>query len=105
MSAGDWHHLGVNFGPPGVELWIDGVLQTGTGEVINIEPPRGPTANPCTGMSSDGIAGNDIPWFFGVNNGFSSPGTTDDLRSYFRGGSFDHIRISRARRDFSAYAP
>lgn len=99
VVPGRWTHIGINFGPPGNEMWIDGVraensdlLDTMTG------------AYPCNTGEALGIAGNSNPWGLGVDTGYSTDGAVEPIRHPFAGGAIDHLRISGAHRDFSVFS-
>jgi len=93
-----WHHIGVNFGPGGFELWLDGVQEEGTG-VLPMFP-----SDCSTGTSSitAGIAGNDNPWLIGANTATGGEGVADSSEP-FTDGAIDHLRISDSRRDFRGF--
>jgi hypothetical protein len=84
LSVGRWVHVGMNFGPPEAELWLDGEIAEG-----------------CAGGTDRGIDGNDNPWVLGANNANSSEGTSDIITNHLDGVALDHLRISSVRRDFS----
>ncbi len=92
-----WTHVGVNWGPPTVELFVDGVAQDGTGilEVSDI------AQRTCGVHSAASITGNDNPWILGVNGTATSPGSSDPTDFPFH-GHLDEFRISSERRDFSS---
>jgi hypothetical protein len=105
LAHGMWHHFGVNFGPPGFELFVDGMRMDENREVPIVEPPSDTTFT--CGTNTDGdLTGSmgSLPIYLGVNNGYSSAGTTDDQRGFFRDGAIDHLRFSNERRDFTVYA-
>lgn len=94
--AGRWTHIGINFGPPGAELWIDGVMATNT---ARLDTENGPVD--CNQRDSQGIDGNSNPWGFGVDTTVSANGTVEPVDRPFAGGAIDHLRISGTQRDFS----
>jgi len=104
LAPDEWHHVGVNFGPAGFELWVDG-------EVVDVDDdlvfawPEETRVEPCAAESTSSLAGSEgrLPWYLGVNNGFSAADTTDFLRGFMNGGRIDHFRISRVRRDFTTF--
>jgi hypothetical protein len=65
LLAGSWVHIGVNFGPPGAELWVDGVRATRDEPVEQI---------PCGDLLTTGIDGNQNPWSLGAANSRSAEG-------------------------------
>lgn len=66
VIAGNWQHVAVTFGPNGLELYVDGVLEAGED-------------------FAGGIAGNTQPWILGADQRSSTEGTTDDLSHFFQG--------------------
>lgn len=89
-----WVHLGVNFGPPEVELYVDGVLGQWNG-TNSITSDWG-----CGQPGAWGIAGNDLPWAVGRTT-FESTGILEYLEFPASGCAIDHLRISNRRRDFT----
>jgi len=100
IDDSDWHHVGINFGTPGTELWIDNVLQSGGGTVDVSFAPGTLTCG--TVDPGAAISGNDFPWVIGASNKASTAGTTDNVEGFLETSAIDHLRISSARRDFSA---
>jgi hypothetical protein len=94
--AGQWHHLAINFGPPGAELYLDGVRGTNQDPVVILVDQN----FNCNTAHDEGIDGNDLPWVFGADNSLSPDGETGDARSFFSGGAIDQLRLSRTRRPF-----
>ena len=94
LAPGAWVHIGFNFGAPGSELWVDGVLAARTGDprIETIVPECGTTTN-------DGIAGNEQPWVLGYDTSRSGD-ALDGLLQHFDGGAIDALQISLGRRDF-----
>jgi len=96
VSLGVWHHVGVNFGPGGLALYIDGV-----------EATRSETLKSCTfqlqcGTSGDqGLAGNDNPWVLGASSSGSVEGQATPVVYPFD-GAIDSFRVSSVRRAFAA---
>jgi hypothetical protein len=80
VHEGEWHRIAVNFGPPYVELFLDGVLQA-----------KG---------DAWGIDGNLNPWAIGASNAFSEEGASTPISKPFE-GSVDDVRISRVRRAYA----
>jgi hypothetical protein len=94
LAAGQWVHVGLNFGAPGSELFVDGQLATRTGD------PRVETIVPeCGGSTPDGVAGNEQPWVLGFDASRSGD-MLDGLLSHFSGGALDALQISAVRRNF-----
>ncbi|MEQ8279247.1 MAG: LamG-like jellyroll fold domain-containing protein [Deltaproteobacteria bacterium] len=99
VPANQFVHIGVNFGPGGLELYVDGDSSLQFGFVGY----RGSNCNDnvnCGGITNGGMAGNNDPLVIGATSEDSSAGTTDDLDDPFRGGRLDALRISSARRNF-----
>lgn len=96
-----WMHVGINFGVGGLELFIDGVRQGGTGTWRF----RDAEAEDCGTEDSDqGLEMNDLPWVLGANS-FASPTEVPiEIQNYFP-GAIDQLRVSRARRDFATFSP
>lgn len=89
LPLNQWMHVVVRFGPPAIELEIDGVVQTGTGTLSIFGSGCG-TAAPW------GIDGNDNPWAIGVNTGRSGEGDLIGVDLPLI-GDVDHVRISSSR--------
>ncbi|RLB46554.1 MAG: hypothetical protein DRJ42_27415 [Deltaproteobacteria bacterium] len=106
VTPGVWHHMGVNFGPPGFELYLDGVRMDATRDVPIDEPPSGARTLPCGSTTDIDLTGSGgtLSTYLGANNGYSPAGAPDSLRSFLHGGGLDHLRFSRVRRDFTVYA-
>ena len=100
IEIDQWSHVGINFGPEGFELWVDGVRTTFTG-VLTIDPdPMNTRTITCGGGTVGGIAGNENPWVFGASSGGSMEGAATPATSFFRGGAIDHVRVAEDRREF-----
>jgi len=100
VAIDSWVHVGVNFGPEGVELFVNGVQKSG-GEVGDCSDARGDNA--CTGSEcTTGIDGNDNPFTVAVSSTTSTEGTADSLTDYFS-GAIDEVRVSSSRRDFASF--
>lgn len=91
-----WVHVGVAFGAPELELFIDGVKAT---RDDTIDTPFIADIV-CGRTATGGLDGNDLPWVFGAT-AWSSTGGTDPPSAYLAPAAIDHVRISRVRRDFS----
>ncbi len=81
VTDSQWHHLGINFGPPGFEVFLD--KQKAGSKDTEI-----------------GINGNHNPWVFGALSWKSSDGQADVISAPLR-GMIDSVRISKKRRDFA----
>lgn len=91
LPPGMWAHVGYNFGPNGVELFIDGVLQQtdGIAEVPGNDLP-------CDGIGGGGVV-TDNDLFVGGSE------LNGSLGFFYRdGGALDEVRISAVRRDFGS---
>jgi hypothetical protein len=96
LAREQWVHLGVNFGPPAVELYVDGQLAAGEGAHAII------AGWDCGQPGEYGIAGNDLPWVVGRST-FRSVGVLETLEFPASGCAIDHLRISSERRDFTGW--
>lgn len=91
-----WFHIGVNFGPPGLELYVDGVLSDWGGETPLDDDWQ------CGQSGIWGIAGNDLPWVIGRST-YQSDEVLGELELPATGAAIDHLRISRVRREFASF--
>lgn len=66
VTAGDWSHVAVSFGPEGAALFLDG-------------------ARVDTDSYTGGITGNNEPWTLGASQWKSSDGAADNLQHFFDG--------------------
>jgi hypothetical protein len=91
-----WYHLGINFGPAGLELHVNGKRSARKDTIqcakYNFKCGEGITT---------GIAGNSNPWVLGANSWDSTEGQATPVKGPL-GGALDSVRISKVRRDFSA---
>ena len=73
LTAGDWAHVAVSWGPGGMQLRLDGALD---------------------GASSHagGLAGNVQPWVIGANASVSGTGNSLGLRDHFA-GTIDEVAL------------
>jgi hypothetical protein len=90
-----WVHLGVNFGSPAVELYVDGLLARGEGAHALSDEWF------CGQSGGFGIAGNDLPWVVGRST-YRSSGALETPELPASGCAIDHLRISSERRDFAS---
>ncbi len=99
FAPGTWIHVGVNWGAPDLELWIDGATHNFIGQIpFNTTT----TVVDCLGATNNlGIDGNDNPWVFGMSAGLSDEDSANNTTKPLVDGAIDHLRISSARRDFS----
>lgn len=99
LPAGQWFHVGLNFGAPEVELYVDGTLSTNTSTTTvrwNCSTPV-----PCGAPSTYGIDGNENPLVLGTSTHNSAEGLATPVSAPFR-GLIDSFRLSRSRRSFQA---
>lgn len=94
-APGVWHHVGVNFGPDGVALYIDGALTEG-GAVGGCSD----VGTVCSGACATGIEGNANPWVVGAGATISDEGNAVPTNLFFV-GAIDELRISSTHRDFA----
>lgn len=97
VTIGEWNHVGVNFGQPGLELWHNSVEVDAPGSVAIFDCQTGTTL---------GLAGSQNPFVLGVGSTFSNAGEATPVDHPFE-GAIDHFRVSNARKDYSgiAYKP
>ena len=79
VTADEWHQVTFNFGPDGMELYVDGAL-AGTNDYTG-----------GLGTSSGG-SGNTEPAVIGAGSWRSGDGTADNLQSFFE-GRIDEVAI------------
>lgn len=92
--AGEWVHIGVNWGAPDLELHVDGVLAAETTGTFN------GTARTCSAaIFTGGIDGNDNPWVV-TQSSFDSAEGSDTPVSNPLGTGVDELRLSRVRRTY-----
>ena len=78
-----WYHIAINFGPPGLEVFVDGALAA-------FHPVQ------------SGIDGNDNPIAVGASTRGSVEGEIAPVRDFLSEAALDELRISRARRAFQS---
>jgi hypothetical protein len=91
-----WVHVALNFGPPGVELYVDGQLQTAS-DVL----PFYTAQVRCGATGEHGLGDNGNPWVVGASADVSSPGRSTPVRSFATDAAINELRISRVRRTFA----
>jgi len=96
VPPGRWVHIGVNLGPPDMELYVDGVRQESTARF----PLTETIVYECGTPTASGISGNDNPWTIGASSGGSVEGEAQPVGGFLDGGAVDQLRISRVRRAF-----
>lgn len=90
-----WVHLGVNFGPPEVELHVGGVRHDWVGTSAISDEWL------CGQHAPWGLAGNDLPWVVGRTS-FRSDDALETLEFPAVNGAVDELAISSERRDFAS---
>ena len=95
LAVGEWVHIGVNFGLPDTQLFIDGIRHQGLGG-----GSIGPNDYSCNRTVGRGIATNRNPWGIGVALHDSADGSEIPVIDPYT-GAVDELRISSTRRDFS----
>jgi hypothetical protein len=88
-----WYHVGVNFGPAGLELYLYGQR---VAEMLSVG------SETCgDGKDRDiGLDGNDEPWVVGGSSWHSCEGVHEPVTNMLS-GTVANLRISSVRRDFS----
>lgn len=100
LAAGDWVHIGINWGAPDLEVFVDGSEADFVGNVPFSSD--GDIVSCTDGALSLGFNGNDEPWVFGANQWTSTAGTADSITQPLKSAAaIDHVRISSVRRDFT----
>jgi hypothetical protein len=94
IAAGEWGRVTVNFGPPDLELLVDGSVQ---GRATPLASASGTDVRCGEQRMNDGIAGNDNPWILGGNGARAPEGAGEPVTDFFRGGAIDELRISASR--------
>lgn len=108
LPADTWVHVVYNFGPPGMALYIDGVLQESTDEP---DVPGGGILA-CDGRTNDpelaadpppfvGGLETNMPWFIAASAQGEPKSPTQSPSTFMDDGALDEIRISSVRRDFA----
>lgn len=100
ITPGQWFHIGVSFGPPGMSLWIDRQPQRALAELDVWDDG---SLNSCVTPHTGGIAGNANVWVIGALIYTAIDGSPDPVPvEYLAGGAVDHVRITDAWTDFAA---
>jgi hypothetical protein len=99
LDPNEWVHVGINFGPPEAELFIDGIANKYAGPLANDATSLGDFA--CGLNSSQGIAGNQEPWVFGAS--FFKAEADNQVAGFAKLATVGRIRISSERQDFKPY--
>lgn len=82
LPLGRWNHFAVNFGAPGLELWLNGD-RVGFGPTLS------------------GLRGNANPWTIGISNDRSAEGTSAPTWKPLHDAAVDRVRIWSSRRSFA----
>jgi len=98
MPTNRWVHIGINLGPPRVELWMDGEPADRT-DPVSVDM-TGVLDLPCGDDEVLGIDGNDNPWVLGTGQYGSMEGVANNTWETLAPGAMDHLRIESVRRDF-----
>jgi hypothetical protein len=93
VKTGSWVYVGVNFGPGGLELYVDGQRAQRTDKL-----PCG-SAYQCGATTTSGIDGNTNPWVVGATAMTSADGAATPIDNPLQ-GAIDSLRISKVRRTF-----
>lgn len=94
----EWVRVGINWGPDGLELYLNGVLQTGTGTVGIFTD--GDSA--CSGSTIPfSIAGTQNPFVLGASIHRSAPGVDEPTAHPGPDWQYSHFRLSSVRRDYA----
>jgi len=93
LTLGAWHHVGVNFGAGGLQLFVDGAPGLRTDSV------KAGLILQCGTSTEQGIEGNDNPWVLGTSSHQSAEGSATPT-SYPFDGAIDSFRVSKIRRAF-----
>jgi hypothetical protein len=94
LALGVWHHVGINWGAGGLQLFVDGVEALRTDSVY-----AKPLTLACGTSSETGIEGNDNPWVLGTGSHQSAEGSALPTSFPFD-GAIDSFRVSKTRRAF-----
>ncbi|MBN1656638.1 MAG: LamG domain-containing protein [Deltaproteobacteria bacterium] len=78
LTPGKWSHININFGPPGLELYLDGRLVA-------------------EDTFRSGMEGSRNPWVIGADTREAKPGTASPPVHFLTGAAIDLLRISSAR--------
>jgi hypothetical protein len=98
IPMGQFVFVGVNFGPAGFDLYVDGDRATRTGS-LGFRGNNCVTPITCGGTTTAGLDGNDNPFVVGAEN-IAMPGAADDLDLPLRQGRIDGLRISSQNRTY-----
>lgn len=94
QAEGTWVFIGINFGPPDLELFVDGTLAQEATANHNL------VAQTCNAeVFTLGIAGNDNPWALSHSIINSAEGAATPAENALATG-IDEFRLSRVRRSY-----
>lgn len=96
-----WHHVGINLGPPDLQMFVDGEEVAKIGGLIDI--PQYDADVDCGASTTLGIQGNSNPWVVGAGARSSTEGKATPVGLPSR-VAVDNLRVSKRRRDFDAAA-
>ena len=101
----EWIHIGVNVGAGGIELWIDGVAQSGRGDLTlrSEDPVWILTCNDNAELELD-LGELDLPWVLGASPyGCEPPCLASELEAFVVDGAIDELRFAEQRQDFGSF--
>lgn len=99
FPAEEWARIGINWGPGGLEFYVNGVLQM-AGGTVNI---FGSVISPCdTSTMPFSIAPTQDPVVLGASSQLSVSGTDEPSTYPGPGWRYDHFRLSRVQRDYTS---
>lgn len=98
MPTNQWIHLGINFGPPSVQMFVNGVIAENEGVHFKHGNQQNCGDNPVWSPADNGN-----PLVVGGATNEATEGIADTVIKRF-GGRIDQLRISRKRRDFAVWA-
>lgn len=98
VPSEEWVRVGINWGADGLELYLNGVLQLGTGTVgIFSENDAG-----CSESTIPfSIAGTQNPFVLGASIHRSAPGVDEPTAHPGPDWQYSHFRLSSVRRDYA----
>jgi len=100
VPTNQWIHIGISFGPPGLQMWLDHVEVTGT--ELTVFGGDAPVS--CTEPHAFGIDGNDQVLAIGglmVDSANGDP--VAEAGDVLDGGLIDHVHLRSTWRDFSLH--
>ncbi|MFT5356005.1 MAG: hypothetical protein ACI9KE_003227 [Polyangiales bacterium] len=94
----EWMRIGINWGPGGLELYLDGMLQTGGGTVRIFDAVDATCSSSTIPFS---IAATQDPFVLGASSHLSDTESDEPAAFPGPGWQYDHFRLSRVRRDYA----